>query len=130
MCCSEIAGDEGIPVCHRVPLWLPTCLLLLLCVGGAAALEPSVLLHFVLAEIGPGDVIAAESAAPAPASLLCLSGASNQRSVRGGSFVNTAGATSWALTLAREASSSRPLKCVDLELISNSLDFSCQETCY
>lgn len=99
-------------------------LLLLLSVGGDAALEPSVLLHFVLAEICPGDVIAA------PARLLLLSGASNQRSVCGGSFVNIAVATSWSMTLGREASSSRPLECVDLQLISNSFDFSCQETCY
>lgn len=103
-------------------------LLLLLSVGGDAALEPSVLLHFVLAEICPGDVIAAVSAAPAR--LLLLSGASNQRSVCGGSFVNIAVATSWSVTLGREASSSRPLECVDLQLISNSFDFSCQETCY
>lgn len=34
------------------------------------------------------------------------------------------------MTLGREASSSRPLECVDLQLISNSLDFSYQETCY
>ncbi|KAI1234460.1 Ras-related protein Rab-7a, partial [Lamprotornis superbus] len=58
-----------------------------------AALEPSVLLHFVLAEICPGDVIAAVSTAPAR--LLLLSGASNQHSACGGSFASTAVATSW-----------------------------------
>lgn len=122
MCCSEIAGNEGIPLCHLDPLWLLVCLLLLLSVGRDAALEPSVPLHFVLAEICPGDVIAAVSAAPSR--LLLLSGASNQR------FASTAVATSWSMTLGREASSSRPLKCVDLQFISNNLDFSCQEACF
>lgn len=56
-------------------------LLLLLSVGGDASLEPSVLLHFVLAKICLGDVIAAVSAAPSK--LLLLSSASNQRSVCG-----------------------------------------------
>lgn len=32
--------------------------------GGDAVLDPSVLLHFVLAELCPGDVIVAVSAAP------------------------------------------------------------------
>lgn len=128
MCWSEIAGDEGIPLCHLVTLWLLVCLLLLFTVGRDAALEPSMLLHFVLAEICPGDVIVAVSSAPAR--LLLLSGASNQCSLCGGSFVNTAVATSWSMTLGREEGSSRPLKCVDLQLISNSRDFFCQETCH
>lgn len=64
---------------HGSPL--APALLLLLSVGGDASLEPSVLLHFVLAEICLGDVIAAVSAAPSK--LLLLSSASNQRSVCG-----------------------------------------------
>ena len=48
MCCSEIAGSEGIPLYHMVALWLPVCLLLLRSVRGDAALEPGVLLHFLL----------------------------------------------------------------------------------
>lgn len=128
MCCSEIAGNEGIPLCCLVPLWLLMCLLLLLSVGRDAALEPSMLLHFVLAEICPGDVTVDVSTAAGR--LLLLSSGSNQCSGCGGSFVNTAVATSWSVILGREESSSRPLRCVDLQLISNSLDFFCQETCY
>lgn len=33
MCCSEIAGGEGIPLCHMVPLWLPACCFCSLLVG-------------------------------------------------------------------------------------------------
>lgn len=77
---------------------------------------------FCSVEICRGDVIVAVSAVPVR--LLLLSSASNERSVRGGSCVNTAVANSWSVT-GREANLSRPLECVDLQLISNSLDFSC-----
>lgn len=132
VCCSEIAGDEGIPLCHLAPLGLLGCLLPLLSVSRDAVPDPGVLLHLVLAELCPGDVILAGSAAPAR--LLLLSSSSPPvpatSAVCGGSFVNTAVATSWSVTLGREESSSRPLKCVDLQLISKSLDFFCQETWY
>lgn len=118
-CCSEIAGAEGISLCHLVPLWLLACLLLLASVGRDAALEPSVLLHFVLAEMCPGDVIAAVSAAPG--------GCSSSSALSVGKLWNTAAATSWSVTLGGEAGSSRPLKCVDLQLISSRLDFSARK---
>lgn len=119
MCCSEIAGNEGIPLCHLVPLWLLMCLLVgmqlsspagccIMCWQRSALVMSSLLWALLL-----------QGCSSSPS-------ASNQCSVCGESFVNTAVATPWSMTLGREESSSRPLKCVDLQLISNSLDFSCQ----
>lgn len=107
-----------------VPLWLPVCLLLLLAVGrdGQGCSSGA---QRAAAFCAGRSALVMSSLLRAP--LLLLPGASNQRSLCGGSFVNTAAAApSWPVTLAREAGSSRPLKCVDLQLISGSLDFSCQ----